>query len=114
MTYSFKQSARNHHGRERAVRSKIKSLLKRFAGPGTRGNRSLSDKEVLVFRAVEHAVPLRVLQRVQSHELQRIESRRICIRDRRTLAHGRCDHSHIHYLSANSVWLEVNVVRRIA
>src|SRR5882672_9883546 len=53
---------------------KIKSLLKRFAGPGTYGNRSVPDKEVLVFRAVEHAVPLRVLQRVQPYKLQHLQS----------------------------------------
>ncbi len=75
---------------------KIKSLLKRFAGPGTYGNRSVPEKEVLVFRAVEHAVPLRVLQRVQPHKLQHLQSGCIRIRDRRTVAPGRSDCSHFH------------------
>jgi len=46
-------------------------------------------------------------------KLQRTESGHIRIRHRRTVAHGRSDYSHFHYVPSNSVRVEADVVMRL-
>jgi hypothetical protein len=83
----------------------------RRAGIGR--NRSVACKKLSTFRADEFAVPLRILQHPQSHEIQRAESSRLRIRHRRTIAHCRSDHIHCYNLTPSPVRTEVAVVKAV-
>jgi hypothetical protein len=57
------------------------------------------------------AVPRRILQQPQAHELERTESRRVRIRNGRTVAHSGSGYIHSHDVTPNPVRVEVVTVQ---
>jgi hypothetical protein len=94
--------------------------------PGTYGNAGrnmlqgpgLAETDLSLAKKFPLSEQLNVLFRAEffnvlnHNQLQHTESGRFHICDRRTVAHGRSDYGNVHYLPANSAWLETPVVKR--